>query len=71
LSCARIQSDNPELLAVNFYADDELVFSVALGDLEDGGFRLPSVRASKWQIKVSGTTEVERIMIASSMQELS
>jgi hypothetical protein len=56
---------------VNFYADDELVFSVALGDLEDGGFRLPSVRASKWQIKVSGTTEVERIMIASSMQELS
>jgi hypothetical protein len=71
LSCARIQSDNPELLAVNFYADDELVFSVALGDLEDGGFRLPSVRASKWQIKVSGSTEVERIMIASSMQELS
>ncbi|PWI34834.1 hypothetical protein DI392_00705 [Vibrio albus] len=71
LNSARVQSPEPELVSVEFFADGELVMTVALGDLTDEAFRLPSVRASKWQIKVTGTAEVERILVASSMQELS
>ncbi|PJC88299.1 hypothetical protein CSW98_01580 [Vibrio sp. HA2012] len=71
MSSARIQSPNPELLAVDFFAGGELVMSLGVGELTHEAFRLPSVRAFKWQIKVSGSAEVERILVASSMQELS
>lgn len=70
LSCARIQSPNPERVSVRFVADGEEVYSLNEGDVGDRAFRLPPVRASKWQVEVAGTAEIERIMIASSMQEL-
>ncbi|MEI8611580.1 hypothetical protein P4S70_23035, partial [Enterovibrio sp. Hal110] len=38
--------------------------------LHGRAFRLPAVRATTWQVEVSGTAEIERIMVASSMQEL-
>jgi hypothetical protein len=71
LNSARVQSPSPELIGIEFIADDETVHTVAIGELTDEAFRLPPVRASKWQVKLTGTAEVERILIASSMQELS
>lgn len=70
LTCSRIQSPNPEKLAIEFYADGELVYSLAAGELTSEAFRLPPVRASKWIVKVTGDTKVERILLATSMQEL-
>lgn len=67
---ARIQSNTPMQIAVRFLADGEEVMKVDQGELTHRAFRLPSVRASSWQIEVSGTGEVHRIMMATSMQEL-
>lgn len=70
LSCARIQADEPDKLSVTFYADGEAIYSLGLGEINNDAFRLPAVRANKWEVAVSGTADVERILIASSMQEL-
>ncbi|OEE65850.1 hypothetical protein A1OO_08560 [Enterovibrio norvegicus FF-33] len=70
LSSARIQTDHPERLSLRFLADGEEVFTVAMGSLTHDAFRLPCVRATYWQVEVSGTADVDRILLASSMQEL-
>ena len=70
LSCARIQADEPEKVSAKFFADGAEIFSLAVGEITNDAFRLPAVRASKWEVEISGTAEVERILIASSMQEL-
>ncbi|MGY6509089.1 hypothetical protein ACXIUH_08975 [Vibrio parahaemolyticus] len=70
LTCSRIQCPNPEKLAVEYYADGELVYSIAQGELTTSAFWLPPVRATKWIVKVTGDTKVERILLATSMQEL-
>lgn len=63
-------AQNPEKLAVEYYADGELVYSIAQGELTTSAFWLPPVRATKWIVKVTGDTKVERILLATSMQEL-
>lgn len=70
MSCARVVSRNPELLAVKIIADGAVIYSIEVGELDDRGFRIPSIRGTDWQIEVSGKAEVERLMLASSMQEL-
>ena len=70
LSCARVQAAAPELLTVNFYVDGALAYTVAKGELSDAGFRLPAVRGMKWEVEVIGKSEVERIVMATSMKEL-
>lgn len=69
-SSARVQSDHPDAIEVVFYADGDEVYRIGQGELTDAAFRLPSIRAMKWAVAVSGTADVERILIASSMQEL-
>ncbi|ELJ8527266.1 hypothetical protein ACFXAP_001652 [Vibrio cholerae] len=70
IACARLQTPNPELLSVTFIADDEIVYSLAVGELTKDAFRLPAVRAWKWQVLVAGASKVERIILADSMSEL-
>ncbi|WP_407330549.1 hypothetical protein [Enterovibrio sp. 27052020O] len=70
LSCARLQSPHPELVSMKVIADGETVLALNEGEMTDRAFRLPPVRASKWQVEVAGSAEIERIMVASSMQEL-
>lgn len=70
LTCARIQADEPELLAVEFIVDGESVYSLAEGELTNEPFRLPPVRGSKWQVKMTGASQVERILMADSFSEL-
>ncbi len=71
LSSARVQSLSPHEVTIRFIADGVVVFELHAGELDHCAFRLPAVRACKWQVEVSGTSDVERILIASSMQELS
>jgi len=70
-SCCKIKSDAPELLAMTFYIDDVAVHSLAVGEITDQAFRLPALRGKKCAIEMTGTAEVEQIMIADSMMELS
>ncbi|OEF57971.1 hypothetical protein [Enterovibrio norvegicus] len=70
MNSARIQSPTPEKAAAKFIADGQVVFELAEGEIDGRAFRLPAVRATTWQVEVSGTAEIERIMVASSMQEL-
>ena len=70
MSCARVVSADVGVLSVKIMADNKLVYSLAHGEISYRGFRLPSLRATNWQIEVSGAAEVERLIIASSMQEL-
>ncbi|KUI98942.1 hypothetical protein VRK_19430 [Vibrio sp. MEBiC08052] len=70
LSCARIQSPAPESVSVSFIADGKAILTVPVGQLTDDAFRLPPVRASKWQVHVQGTSIIERILVASSLEEL-
>ncbi|SHO54413.1 hypothetical protein [Vibrio quintilis] len=71
LSCGRIQADEPGLLSVSIIADGKNIRVIEKGRLTDSPFRLPPVRAKKWQIRVEGESRVERILMANSMQELS
>ncbi|HIF9180945.1 TPA: hypothetical protein ACX6QL_002005 [Photobacterium damselae] len=70
MSCARVISSNVSKLSVKVIADNNEIYSLSVGELTERGFRLPAVRATNWQIEVSGDAEVERLAIASSMQEL-
>ncbi|EGR0766134.1 hypothetical protein ETS23_20915 [Vibrio parahaemolyticus] len=70
LTCARVQSPNSERLSVEFYADGELLHSIPAGELTNDAFRLPAIRATKWIVKIMGDAKVERILLATSMQEL-
>lgn len=70
LSAARVRADNYEALSVTVFADDKAVLSLRSGQVTSRPFRLPPVRASRWQIEVAGRASVERIMLASSVEEL-
>ncbi|MGD6739674.1 hypothetical protein ACP5PY_26460 [Photobacterium leiognathi subsp. mandapamensis] len=70
MSCARVVSSEVASLSVKVIADNKVVYSLGVGEIPPRGFRLPAIRATNWQIEVSGKAEVERLVIASSMQEL-
>lgn len=70
MSCARVVSPNIEKLSISIIADGQVIHTLATGSVPKNGFRLPPVRATNWQVEVKGDEEVERLVIASSMQEL-
>lgn len=70
LSCAMVVADDTAKVAFKLWADDQLVMTLGLGSVPRVGFRLPAIRATHWQVEVSGTTKVHRIRLASSMLEL-
>lgn len=70
LTSARISAEAPEELKVTFIADDTEVLVLEKGEVTDEPFRLPSARANKWKVKLEGTTEVDQVLIADSMEEL-
>ncbi|MPX91440.1 hypothetical protein [Salinivibrio sp. VYel1] len=70
LSAGRVIADNYQALTVTVFADNQPVLSLSPGSVTDRPFRLPPVRASRWQIEVAGRASVERIMLASSVEEL-
>lgn len=71
LSCAKILADSPALVSVKFYVDGAIILTIPKGSLTGSAFRLPPVRGRKLEVEVSGTSDIDRIEIASSFQELS
>ncbi|WP_327082917.1 hypothetical protein [Photobacterium kishitanii] len=70
MSCARVVSTEISMLSLKIFGDGKQVYSLSQGEIPHNGFRLPAIRATTWQIEVSGRAEVECLMLASSMQEL-
>lgn len=70
LSCGRVDSTEPEELTVKVIADGEAVLVLEEGEVTNTPFRLPPVRATRWQIEVSGAASVDRLKLSDSMQEL-
>lgn len=71
LGCARVMSEEPDAIAFTLIVDGVLVFSLAAGEVPKTGFRLPPLRGRRWQVEVGGVAKVERVMLASSMAEVS
>lgn len=71
LGCARVMSEEPDAIAFTLIVDGVRVFSLAAGEVPKTGFRLPPVRGRRWQVEVGGVAKVERVMLASSMAEVS
>lgn len=70
LTCARIDAEAPEQVSATFFADGEVIFTLGQGELTNAPFRLPSVRANTWQVRVEGSSKVKRILFADSLSEL-
>lgn len=70
LSCAKVTADDPSKVSVKIIADKTTIHTINKGELTHGAFRLPSVRASKWEVEVSGTSTIRKIALATSMEEL-
>lgn len=63
-----VSADNSQL-AVTLFADGAAVMNLPLGSVPTMAFRTPAIRATKWQIEVQSIIEVERIILATSMEE--
>lgn len=66
----RVLSPSVVQTGVRFYVDGQLAFSLPPGAITDNIFRLPVMAGSNWQVEVHGAAQVDRITLASSMQEL-
>lgn len=51
--------------------DGVKVFELAAGAVPETAFRLPPLRGRRWQVEVTGTAAVERIMLGGSVAEVS
>ncbi len=67
-SCAKVHTDNPELVNFKVWADGVLITDLAPINTEV--FRLAPRRATDWEFEVSGTGDVSRVTLATSMGEL-
>lgn len=57
----RVHSESPEKNTFTWYADGNQVYTYAPPDER---FRLPMVRAKRWQLRIQGTGETEAITLA-------
>lgn len=70
-SSCRIVSDDISKIGMMLFIDGVQELDLSASILPDGAFRLPAFRGYKWQIEVRGNAKVERITLATSMQEMS
>ncbi|OOE71714.1 hypothetical protein [Salinivibrio kushneri] len=70
LSAGRVRANDYASLGIRVFADGVEVLSIKRGQVTHRPFRIPPVRASRWQIEVSGRTGIERITLASTIEEL-
>lgn len=69
-SCKVIAAD-VSVISLKVIVDDVELITIPKGSIPETAFRLPVIRGYKWQVEISGNSKVERITMASSMQELS
>jgi len=66
-SCVKIYTDNLAGVAFTLYVDGVAFYS--LGSLTTASFRLPPIRGSVWQFRVTGSSSIERVAFAQSLGE--
>lgn len=70
-NCCRIVADDISKVGFTLLVDGAAVFTLAAGQVPATAFRLPAVRGTKWQLEVTASARVERIILATSMMEAS
>ncbi|MFB2866307.1 hypothetical protein [Aeromonas sp. MdU4] len=71
LGVARLMGESLGLVGFALWLDGVKVFELAIGAVPETAFRLPPLRGRRWQVEVTGTAAVERIMLAGSVAEVS
>jgi hypothetical protein len=69
-TACRIRGSDLDKAALRILVDGREILSVTTGLLPDAIIRLPACRGYRWQIEVAGTTRIDRITLATSVQEL-
>lgn len=70
LAAARLMGENLALVGFALLVDGNKVFELAPGQVPVSAFRLPPVRGQRWQVEVTGTSVVERILLGGSIAEV-
>ncbi|MBW3779438.1 hypothetical protein GL272_21435 [Aeromonas veronii] len=70
LAAARLMGENLTLVGFALLVDGNKVFELALGQVPATAFRLPPLRGQRWQVEVTGTAAVERILLGGSIAEV-
>lgn len=71
LGVARLMGESLGSVGFSLWLDGVKVFELAAGSVPETGFRLPPLRGRRWQVEVTGTAAVERIMLGGSVSEVS
>lgn len=70
MSCCRIIADDVSQIGMRLFVDGVQELELIEGGVPEGSFRLPPLRGYKWQVEVFGKSSVERVTLATSMQEM-
>lgn len=68
-NCMRVVAEDSDQVAITLLVDGDIEMSLDFGEVPNTAFRLPAVRGTKWQLEVQAKTSVERILLATSMEE--
>ncbi|MEE9705833.1 hypothetical protein [Aeromonas veronii] len=71
LGVARLMGESLREVGFALWLDGVKVFELVAGDVPETAFRLPPLRGRRWQVEVTGTAAVERIMLGGSVAEVS
>ncbi|MBL0585096.1 hypothetical protein JD496_04365 [Aeromonas caviae] len=71
LGVARLMGESLGSVGFSLWLDGVKVFELAAGSVPETAFRLPPLRGRRWQVEVTGTAAVERIMLGCSVSEVS
>lgn len=71
LGVARLMGESLSSVGFSLWLDGVKVFELAAGAVPDTAFRLPPLRGRRWQVEVTGTAAVERIVLGGSVAEVS
>ncbi|RLM26499.1 hypothetical protein BIY29_05420 [Brenneria alni] len=69
-SCLRIMSGALSQIGVILHADGKSVLHLPPGSIRESLLKLPPLRGKRWQIGVYGSAQIDRITLATSMQEM-
>lgn len=71
LGVARLMGESLSSVGFSLWLDGVKAFELAPGSVPEAAFRLPPLRGRRWQVEVTGTAAVERIMLGGSVSEVS
>ncbi|MEI7215259.1 hypothetical protein WCT97_21875 [Pectobacterium versatile] len=69
-SCLRVMSNALSHVGVILHVDGRSALHLPPGSLRESLVKLPPIRGKRWQVEVYGSVQVDRITLATSMQEM-